>query len=68
MEPEESVLTTRTMSPKQPSSTPPYLALPPGGSGPGVLLIHSDRADAYDPQAAELAWRRTVDFLRTYLR
>ena len=29
------------MSPKPPSLTLPYLALPPGGSGPGVLLIHA---------------------------
>ena len=29
------------MAPKHHSLTPPYLALPPGGSGPGVLLIHA---------------------------
>jgi carboxymethylenebutenolidase len=33
----------------------------------GHWFFESDRADAYQPQAADLAWARTVDFLRTHL-
>lgn len=31
-------------------------------------FFESDRADAYNAQAAELAWRRTIKFLNNYLK
>jgi len=31
-------------------------------------FFESDRADAYNPQAAELAWERTVKFMRKNLK
>ena len=33
----------------------------------GHWFFESDRTDAYNPQAADLAWSRTVEFLRTHL-
>lgn len=33
----------------------------------GHWFFESDRPDAYQPEAAQLAWQRTVDFLRRYL-
>jgi carboxymethylenebutenolidase len=35
--------------------------------GTGHRFAEPERADAYDAQAAELAWQRTVDFLRAHL-
>lgn len=35
--------------------------------GTGHWFFEEDRMDAFDPQAAELAWERTVRFLRTQL-
>jgi carboxymethylenebutenolidase len=35
--------------------------------GTGHWFFEDDRPDAYDPQAAELAWRRTVEFLNAYI-
>jgi carboxymethylenebutenolidase len=34
----------------------------------GHWFFESDRADAFNPQAAELAWERTVNFLRKHLK
>jgi len=31
-------------------------------------FFESDREDAFNPQAAELAWERTIKFLRKYSR
>ena len=36
--------------------------------GVGHWFFESDRPDAYDAQAAGLAWERTVPFLQTHLR
>ena len=39
-----------------------------GIPGTGHWFFESDRPPAHDPAAAELAWRRTIDFLRRELR
>lgn len=36
--------------------------------GTGHWFFEDDRADAYDPQAAELAWSRTLEFLARRLK
>ena len=36
--------------------------------GTGHWLFESDRPDAFQPEAAELAWGRTIDFLRQRLQ
>ncbi len=54
-----------------------YLAKPETASSGGVLVLHSwwglndfhwffesDRSDAFVPEAADLAWHRTLSFLR----
>ncbi len=33
----------------------------------GHWFIEDDRPDAYQPEAARLAWERTVQFLKTHL-
>jgi carboxymethylenebutenolidase len=35
--------------------------------GTGHWFFEDDRVDAFDPQAAALAWRRTLDFLKQEL-
>jgi carboxymethylenebutenolidase len=35
--------------------------------GTGHWFFESDRPEAYDPQSADIAWRRTADFLRRKL-
>jgi carboxymethylenebutenolidase len=36
--------------------------------GTGHWFFEQDRPDAYDPEAAELAWQRTVEFLQKTLK
>ena len=36
--------------------------------GTGHWFFEKDRLDAYNPNAAELAWNRTVEFLKTQLK
>ena len=36
--------------------------------GTGHWFFESDRADAYNPQSAELAWDRTIKFFRKNLK
>jgi carboxymethylenebutenolidase len=36
-------------------------------AGTGHWFFEQDRADAFDPASAQLAWQRTVDFLKLHL-